>query len=992
MNCMSKAFHLKRDPKPVDSTDNLSLLGSSYDFCEVHRMVNEAENHKPYAVKLIDLNITRQYGVDDNDIFSESKLLRDLCHQNLVRHHCSFSSFDKKLSLVMDLVEGNDIGKYIRGKDKQAHITFYRWFIQMVTALDYLVTVAHMTHGDIQPRNIIINTDTGDATLVGICLPSLQKLLLPSTPPPDTYLSAERLAGETCTEQDDLWGLGLIFAELLLGMRREQPIWGSSEQAVALQTQLVDDCMEECTLLGSLLRHIITPTSSTRCSARDLQTLIEHSPPVHPRHTCSPPPPLMSMSSCDTAWTSGYNNPCSMTTPTLPLQHSEHASNVVHTAHIGSGDVFIVENFLDPILAATAKTSITQECEWFQLYDLTQGLPLPRSTSFQAEVDHQDGSLPVYRCDEPQPWDNQYTTSSWTPTIAAIRKEVELAAGHSFNWCRIQRYKDGGDGVTYHSDKCLDIQEGSYVASISLGDERYYYLKPKDGHDNDRGDMTGTSTTSPAQKLRIRHNTLLLLGPSTNRYYTHAIAEPPLPDRVDKKKRRGRISITFRLIATFYCPYYQSSLDRLSFYGQGAAKVTCKTELELANREVRRKRSIVTAGASVLSGAVASAVCHVLGTLFPNSMPSTGSSTTTAVVFASAVFAAATTQLVQLNISHSRNIRRTRRFEVVFSLMDLLPLTAKEAKRLIYEAEEEEIVQLVRDSRPVASSAMKRRYGYRTKGKLKFCLPACDADITEGQARGAAVSQHESGEIKGVMRDSRYDVTGGKGVLMAPSCASKTPVVSVCVIIDAVKDFLYASGAFAKAYGQMDTMKIRNMKLVLGRVYHYCHDHGIQVVLVTSKYHEQQFRTVPGLCVAESGREFAFECAECQGGCHRMYDDDIIITKTTNSILDCSDESRDLLLDTIRGKSILLCGVTTVACIRTAVEDLKEHCLSLHIAKDGVASRTSLADKEAKLLRQWGDDDAGDGGSFREGYDGGNDGYENVLVFDSWERCLQRRV
>mmetsp|Transcript_14191 Transcript_14191/g.39021 ORF Transcript_14191/g.39021 Transcript_14191/m.39021 type:complete len:827 (-) Transcript_14191:142-2622(-) len=254
----------------------------------------------------------------------------------------------------------------------------------------------------------------------------------------------------------------------------------------------------------------------------------------------------------------------------------------------GAGDCIVVPDFLPAAEADAMLKKLVpegQEVSWGQLTHLKHGSAFPRLTSFQAEP-NEWGHLPAYRCADPQPWDLQYSTSTWTPSVKEAKGMLESVAQHSFNWCRLLLYRSNGDGMGFHSDKCLDLRKGSYIASLSLGQKREYELQPKCGKGFD------------TQTLSLGHNTLLLLGPETNRRFLHSL----------KKTRGGqqqhRVSITFRDVATYHGGgEHRPGLD--DFYGQGTHLPTFM--------DWQRSRRTHRACGTFTAAAVALGMCFLAG-------------------------------------------------------------------------------------------------------------------------------------------------------------------------------------------------------------------------------------------------------------------------------------------------------------------------------------------------------------------------------------------
>ena len=171
-------------------------------------------------------------------------------------------------------------------------------------------------------------------------------------------------------------------------------------------------------------------------------------------------------------------------------------------------------------------------------------MPTPditRRFAIQGEIDN-DGVEPVYR----HPIDAEPALVPMTPLVRKIKECAESAINHfsTFNHVLIQLYSTGEDHISEHADKTLDIMHGSVIANWSWGRERCMTLRSKEP-------MYLENCTSSAgrdlQKVPLLNNSLFILGPESNRLYTHAIKPTNDIHVVDKR----RISLTFRSIATF---------------------------------------------------------------------------------------------------------------------------------------------------------------------------------------------------------------------------------------------------------------------------------------------------------------------------------------------------------------------------------------------------------------------------------------------------------
>lgn len=116
----------------------------------------------------------------------------------------------------------------------------------------------------------------------------------------------------------------------------------------------------------------------------------------------------------------------------------------------------------------------------------------------------------------------------WLPVLAQLRLQLEQACDARFNSVLANLYRDGRDGMGWHSDDEPELGARPVIASLSLGATRRFSLK----HRRD-----------PAKKLALElpAGSLLLMRGDTQENYRHAL--PKTARAVGE-----RINLTFRRI------------------------------------------------------------------------------------------------------------------------------------------------------------------------------------------------------------------------------------------------------------------------------------------------------------------------------------------------------------------------------------------------------------------------------------------------------------
>ena len=112
--------------------------------------------------------------------------------------------------------------------------------------------------------------------------------------------------------------------------------------------------------------------------------------------------------------------------------------------------------------------------------------------------------------------------------LTTIKERVENIAKIEFTTCLLNLYRVGKDSNGWHSDDEKELGQNPVIASVSLGEERYFNLR----HKKDK---------SQKHKLLLQHGSLLLMQGETQHNWQHQIPKTA-------KEVGPRINLTFRVI------------------------------------------------------------------------------------------------------------------------------------------------------------------------------------------------------------------------------------------------------------------------------------------------------------------------------------------------------------------------------------------------------------------------------------------------------------
>jgi alkylated DNA repair dioxygenase AlkB len=115
----------------------------------------------------------------------------------------------------------------------------------------------------------------------------------------------------------------------------------------------------------------------------------------------------------------------------------------------------------------------------------------------------------------------------WHPLVRQITERVNEVCQSRFNCVLLNWYADGQQHMGWHSDDEPELGNSPQIASLSLGQQRFFDLKHKN---------LGTQL-----KLALGHGSLLLMAGQCQQYWQHRVPKMAAATA-------GRINLTFREI------------------------------------------------------------------------------------------------------------------------------------------------------------------------------------------------------------------------------------------------------------------------------------------------------------------------------------------------------------------------------------------------------------------------------------------------------------
>jgi alkylated DNA repair dioxygenase AlkB len=122
--------------------------------------------------------------------------------------------------------------------------------------------------------------------------------------------------------------------------------------------------------------------------------------------------------------------------------------------------------------------------------------------------------------------------SPWHPVLLELKERLEALTGGRFNSVLANAYRDGRDSMGWHSDDEKELGRAPLIASVSLGAERRFLLRPS---------VRPAEGAAPASGIALEHGSLLVMKGDSQHRFRHALPRTRKPTGL-------RINLTYRMV------------------------------------------------------------------------------------------------------------------------------------------------------------------------------------------------------------------------------------------------------------------------------------------------------------------------------------------------------------------------------------------------------------------------------------------------------------
>ena len=225
------ALFFRRNSKSLSSSYNLSrkIGEGNYGFVRlaIHKSTGEER-----AIKSIEKSKLSRNSIAQFKFFNEIDILKKLDHPNIIKIY-EFFEDSQYFHLITEYISGGELLHYTLKLKATTEAIIANFMQQILSAVSYCHENA-VTHGGIEPENILLDIDNSDITIKLIDFGTSTVIGSNSQSEKDKlnplYTAPEILLGKNINEKCDIWSCGVILYLLLSG---KPPFFGKNNHIIA---------------------------------------------------------------------------------------------------------------------------------------------------------------------------------------------------------------------------------------------------------------------------------------------------------------------------------------------------------------------------------------------------------------------------------------------------------------------------------------------------------------------------------------------------------------------------------------------------------------------------------------------------------------------------------------------------------------------------------------------------------------------------------------
>ncbi|PIK35931.1 putative alpha-ketoglutarate-dependent dioxygenase alkB-like 3 isoform X4 [Apostichopus japonicus] len=207
----------------------------------------------------------------------------------------------------------------------------------------------------------------------------------------------------------------------------------------------------------------------------------------------------------------------------------EHGKHILSRTNAGESWVMFVPNFLQEDESDVSFKRLIKELNWQQRENTTGDGEMytePRMSLWFGEFPYTYSRVS---------WN---LNKEWNEQVASLKEKIEINFDHKYNSVLCNLYRDGHDSIAWHSDDEYGLGKEPNIASLSLGDTRYFEMMTKKHALEEKEKYLPLGSKL---KIPLSHGSLLIMGGATQHDWLHRVPK-------EYHDKGIRVNLTYRWI------------------------------------------------------------------------------------------------------------------------------------------------------------------------------------------------------------------------------------------------------------------------------------------------------------------------------------------------------------------------------------------------------------------------------------------------------------
>ena len=203
---------------------------------------------KSFAVKVVDIRHTNK-----ESVLREARCLMDLHHPYIIRFH-TCEIHEESLLIFTELLQAESLYDHIQKNHNAIARSFHYYAVKILNTVKYIHDHG-IVHGDLKTGNILL-TGNNEIKIIDFGLASYvsQSEFHGGTP---SYTAPEIWEGGACSVQSDIFSLGCIFYEMIMGNQLFSGNTVGEIKQKIIQSSLTQSIMRNTRVTGQILSAVV---------------------------------------------------------------------------------------------------------------------------------------------------------------------------------------------------------------------------------------------------------------------------------------------------------------------------------------------------------------------------------------------------------------------------------------------------------------------------------------------------------------------------------------------------------------------------------------------------------------------------------------------------------------------------------------------------------------------------------------------------------------